>query len=319
MRTVVIAVLTLLAIPIPADTAATRAELNPHAIRSGVLRTPYVPRRDYADGPYGQIHFRDTSAGRPLVLIHQAPQSSRQFTNVYEPLHERGIRAIGIDMPGFGESDPTSFVPTIEDWAAVVPSVLDHLGIDVADIAGHHTGAMVATEVALQFPDRVRRVVLNGPFPMDAERRRGLLDGMGKREVEFEYPADGSHLKESYDIRYELYGAGADPETITRYTLDKFNGYAPFWTGHHAAFIYDHGASIAKLEHATLILTNTGDQIYEEARMTHAARPDFVYVELEGGGIDIVDQLTAEWVAAVTAFLDAERSVDEFGKQHTHD
>ncbi len=304
MRFAALLLVVALAVPAMAADSGTRAESNPHSLRSGRLETPYLPRRGYANGPYGQVHYRDTGSGRPLVLIHQAPQSSRQFTNVYEPLHVRGIRAIGVDLPGFGESDPMAFVPTIEDWAAVVPAVLDHLGIDQADIAGHHTGAMVATEVALQFPDRVRRVVLNGPFPMDAERRRGLLEGMGKREVEFEFPADGSHLRETYDIRFELYGDDADPKTITRYTIDKFSGYAPFWTGHHAAFIYDHAASISRLEHPTLILTNTGDQIYEEAQMTRLQRPDFAYVELDGGGIDVVDQLTTEWADSVAAFLD---------------
>ncbi len=306
MRLPALALGLAIATAVAADRAPTRAESNPHALRAGELETTYLPRRGYADGPWGQVHYRDTGSGRPLVLIHQAPQSSKQFTNLYEPLHQRGIRAIGIDLPGFGESDPMAFVPTIEDWAAVVPAVLDRLDIVRADIAGHHTGAMVATEVALQFPDRVRRVVLNGPFPMDAERRQRLLDGMGKQEVEFEYPADGSHLSDTFDIRFELYGDGADPKTITRYTIDKYAGYAPFWTGHHAAFIYDHTASIERLEHPTMILTNTGDQIYEEARMASKQRPDFAYVELDGGGIDVVDQLTAEWVTSVAAFLDAE-------------
>ena len=304
MRLVLFALAALLATPSCADSTPTRAELSEFALRSGHLETPYLPRRGYADGPYGQVHYRDTGSGIPLVLVHQAPQSSLQFSNVYERLHERGIRAIGVDLPGFGESDPTAFVPTIEDLAAVIPAVLDELEIEQAAILGHHTGAMVATEVALQFPDRVGKLVLNGPFPMSEDRRRGLLEGMGKREVEFEFKTDGSHLRESFAIRYELYGEGADPETITRYTVDKFGGYAPFWTGHHAAFIYDHGASLSKLRHPTLILTNTGDQIYKEAQMSRELRPDFAYIELQGGGIDIVDQLPAEWSDAVSSFLE---------------
>jgi pimeloyl-ACP methyl ester carboxylesterase len=303
MRALFLVIAALSTTPACGDAESTRAENNEYALRSGPLETAYLPRRGYADGPYGQVHFRDTGEGTPLVLFHQAPQSSRQFTNVYEPLHRRGIRAIGIDLPGFGESDPASFVPTVEDWAAVLPAVLDHLGIEKADVAGHHTGAMVATEAALQFPDRVRKVILNGPFPMDEERRQGLLTGMGKAEVEFEYQADGSHLTASFEIRNELFGEGADPETINRYVIDKFQGYAPFWTGHHAAFIYDHAASIAKLEHPTLILTNTGDQIYEEAIATRELRPDFAFVELEGGGIDIVDQLPEQWADAAAGFV----------------
>lgn len=281
----------------------TRAEENPYARRAGPLQKSYVPRRGYANGPYGQVHFRDTGEGIPLVLCHQAPQTSRQFTNVYEPLHRRGIRAIGIDMPGFGESDPTAFVPTIEDWAAVVPAVLAHLGIAQADVLGHHTGAMVATEVALLYPDRVRRLIINGPLPMDEAARTEFLDGMEKREIGFVYEDDGSHLQASFATRYRMYGDDADAKTITRYAVEKFQGYAPFWTGHHAAFIYDHGAAMEKLTHDTLILTNSGDMINENARLAKEMRPDFAFVELEGGGVDIVDQQPEEWADAVAAFL----------------
>ena len=286
-----------------AEPGKTRAEQSPYARRSGPMPPPYTPRRDYADGPYGQVHFRDTGTGIPLVLCHQAPQTSRQFTNVYEPLHRRGIRAIGIDMPGFGESDPTPFVPTVEDWAAVVPAVLDHLGMERVHVLGHHTGGMVATEVALQFPDRVQRLIINGPLPMDEARRLEYLDGTEEREINFVYQPDGSHLQASFATRYRMYGDGADPKTITRYAVEKFQGYAPFWTGHHAAFIYDHGAAIEKLQHTTMILTNSGDSINENARLAAQMRPGFAFVELEGGGVDIVDQKPEEWADAVAAFL----------------
>lgn len=289
----------------PLAAGKTRAELNPYARRSGPMPTPFVPPRGYADGPYGQVHYRDTGRGIPLVLCHQAPQTSRQFTNVYQPLHERGIRAIGVDTPGFGESDPTPFVPTVEDWAVVVPAVLDHLGIRQAHVLGHHTGAMVATEVAVQFPARVLRLIINGPLPLDEARRLKLLDGTQKREIDFVYQPDGSHLQASFATRYRMYGEGADPKTITRYTAEKFQGYAPFWTGHHAAFIYDHGAAIKKIQQHTLILTNTGDMINEDARLARQMRPDFAFVELQGGGVDIVDQQPEEWADAVAAFVKA--------------
>jgi pimeloyl-ACP methyl ester carboxylesterase len=288
-----------------ATEAQTRAESNQYALRSGPMDVPFVPRRGYADGPYGQVHYRDTGEGRPLVLCHQAPQTSRQFTNIYEPLHRRGIRAIAVDLPGYGESDPTPFVPTVEDWAAIVPAVLDHTGLDKVDVLGHHTGSLVATEVALQFPDRVGKLILNGPLPLGIEERTMFLEGGVTQDILFEYQADGSHLQDAFAIRNRMYGDGADPETITRYTVERFQGYAPVWTGHHAAFIYDHGAAIEKIGHTTLILTNTGDQIYEHAKVTRKMRPDFAYIELAGGGIDIVDQMPEEWADAVVGFLNS--------------
>ena len=299
------AIAALPAKPSLAAGTGTRAEMNKYALRSGPLEVPYVPRRGYADGPYGQVHFRDTGSGRPLVLCHQAPQTSRQFTNIYEPLHRRGIRAIGVDTPGFGESDPTPFVPTVEDWAAAIPAVLDHLGLEQVDVLGHHTGGMVATEVALQFEQRVRKLIINGPLPMSEEVRRRFLQGNEEREIGFVYKPDGSHLQQSFASRNRMYGEGADPKTITRYTIEKFQGYAPFWTGHHAAFIYDHGAAIEKIKHPTMILTNTGDQIYENAKLAREMRPDFSYAELRGGGVDIVDQMPEQWADAVAAFIEA--------------
>ena len=105
-----------------------------------------IGSRGYADGPYGQIHFQDTAEGVPLLLFHQAPMSHRQFDSIYPLLHGLGIRAIGLDMPGFGMSDATDFVPTIHDYAQVAAPLLDHLGIERAFVLGHHTGAAVATE-----------------------------------------------------------------------------------------------------------------------------------------------------------------------------
>ena len=61
-----------------------------------------------------------------------------------------------------------------------------------------------------------------------------------------------------------------------------------------------------RVAHPTLILTNTGDQIYEHAQRARALRPDFAYRALEGGGIDVIDQLADAWTAAVAAFLGAQ-------------
>ncbi len=208
-----------------------------------------------------------------------------------------------MDSPGFGESDPTPFVPTVGDWAAAVPAVLDHLGIAQADVLGHHTGGMVATEAALQFPERVRRLIINGPLPLTEEDRQRGLDYVEAEEIGIDFAADGAHLQKAFGVRYDMYGPGVDPRTITRYIVEQFQGYAPFWTGHHAAFIYDHTAAIGKVTQPAMILTNTGDQIYENALIARALRPDFVFTELEGGGIDIVDQMPEEWADAVAAFI----------------
>ena len=43
-------------------------------------------KRGYADGPYGQIHYHDAGAGRPLVLIHASPASSVRLVPLMKAL-----------------------------------------------------------------------------------------------------------------------------------------------------------------------------------------------------------------------------------------
>jgi pimeloyl-ACP methyl ester carboxylesterase len=239
----------------------------------------------------------------PLILLHQAPQNAHQFDAVFRPLADRGIRGIALDLPGFGESDVTPFVPTVGDYAAIVPPVLDALGIASADVLGHHTGAMVATEVALRFPSRVRRLIVNGPAPLTEAERAAFMANMEAREKGFTIKADGSHLSEAFVSR-AAYSAGSVPlERVHRYIIWMLSGYGPFWYGHHAAFTYDHEAGLRALAHPTLILANTGDVIYEQARRSMALRPDFSATVLEGGSSDIQDQQPEAWSDAVAAFL----------------
>jgi pimeloyl-ACP methyl ester carboxylesterase len=263
--------------------------------------------RAYAPGPYGQVHFHEAGPkdGVPLLLLHQAPVSARQFEPVYPLLAARGIRAIGVDMPGFGSSDPTPFVPAIEDYAKAIPSVLDALGIAKASILGHHTGALVATEVALQFPQRVDRLILNGPLPLQDSERAQWLEFCRTEEMPFREQTDGAHLVKLFNVRYGFARDSVPVGTVTRYVVETLSGLAPYWYGHHAAFMYDHGRTLPQIRHRTLILTNTGDQIYEHAKLSHAMRPDFDFVALEGGGIDVVDQLPEAWTQSVAAFVAA--------------
>jgi len=266
------------------------------------------PRRGYADGPFGQVHFQDTGGdGPPLILCHQAPLTSRQYDTVYPVFAKAGVRAIGIDTPGFGMSDPTDFVPTVEDYAKVVPAVMDHLGIAQADLLGHHTGALIVTEASLQFPDRVRNLIMAGPVPLtDEERAAFMNDIVEKVEKKFVHKKDGTHLSELYVNRIMWLPDGFDTAMVTRYVVEQLQGFAPFWYGHHAAFLYDHNAAIPKVTHRTLILTNTDDIIFPQAQQTKEMRPDFEMTVLENGAIDPTDLIPEAWVNAVVTFLKGE-------------
>lgn len=263
------------------------------------------PRRAYADGPYGQVHYQVLGDGIPLVLLHQAMMASGQFDWVYGPLASRGVKAIGIDMPGFGMSDMTPMVPRVEDLAACVPPVLDALGLAQSAVLGHHTGAMVATEAAIQFPDRVTALIMNGPMPVTEAERQAFLKGGLLREQSNVARSGGAHFNLVFEGRERLANGTVPFDRISNYVVQSFVGQAPYWYGHHAAYQYHHDLSLVRIPCRAMILTNTGDIIYDRALRSKSIRPDIALVELKGGGVDIVDQQPEAWADAVVAFLKA--------------
>lgn len=262
-------------------------------------------RRAYADGPFGQIHFCDTGgSGQPMVLLHQAPLSLRQFDRVYPLLADKGLRVIGIDLPGFGASDWEGKPPTVEEYAETVPAVLDHLLISAAHLCGHHTGAMVGTEVAVQWPNRALSLSLSGPAPLEPEERQEYLDTIVASERDYTPQLDGSHLMELWNRRMAWVGEREDAAQLcTSYILQPLMGSAPFWYGHNAAFSYDMTAALQRVSCPTLVLANTTDMIFALGERTMQLRPDFRYAEIEGGGVDPTDLATDAWAAAVCEFV----------------
>lgn len=262
-------------------------------------------KRGYAEGPFGQVHFRDTGGdGIPLVLCSQSPLTSRQFDRVYAPLADAGVRAIGIDTPGFGMSDPPPKPPTIGEFATSIPAVLDHLGLNAAHAGGHHTGCKIATEAALAYPKRVLSVVLSGPGPMSREEQLEYIDTVLEAEKNFKSKPDGSHLSDAYVKRLPWIKDHPDGlDLCTGYIVQQLMGLGPFWYGHHAAFNYDGAAGMQKVTQPGLILFNTGDMLYPLAGKARELCPHFTYAEIEGGGVDITDQEPEAWVKEVAGFL----------------
>ena len=120
--------------------------------------------RAFLDTPDGQIHYVTAGAGRPVLLLHQTPRSWDEYRDVIPLLAvERSV--VAMDTIGYGESYKPARRCDIEDYGRGAIALLDGLGIRSTAIVGHHTGAVIAMELAASYPERVERLVLSSsPF-----------------------------------------------------------------------------------------------------------------------------------------------------------
>jgi pimeloyl-ACP methyl ester carboxylesterase len=257
-------------------------------------------RRNYVDGPYGQIHLRLVGDGVPLLLLHQSPLSGGQFEAVLPLLADSGFAVAAMDTPGFGQSNRPAEPLDIAGYAAAIPAVLDALGWRKAHVLGHHTGASIAASFAARYPDRLNRLVLNGLALLSDEERAHFAQF---RFAPLEPKADGSHLLSAWSQRLAASPGWTHLPAMHRYVTEMLANSDYFHWGFEAAFAYDLATDLKFVKATTLILSNTGDDLYAASQRAHALRPDFAFAALDGGTHDIIDEQPHAWTAAVSAFL----------------
>lgn len=105
-----------------------------------------------------ELHEGGSGGPAPLFYLHSAngEAAGLQFLDL---LAERR-RVLAPVFPGFGSSEGIELVEDIEDAAFHLLDLLDRLEIASADVVGMSLGGWMATELAVRWPERVRRMVL---------------------------------------------------------------------------------------------------------------------------------------------------------------
>jgi len=258
-------------------------------------------RKAYLDGPFGQLHYVVEGDGPTIVLLHQMVQSSLQFQPAMPYLAGHGLRAVAVDLPGFGMSNGPADPPTAEQYAAVVPALLDHLELDNAFVCGHHTGATVAVACGHRYPDRVSKLVLHGTPFFTAEERAERLQ---RPHLAMTLEKDGSHLQGLWDKLTALSHHEASLEIINWSVLLRYLAGEKEWYGHHAVYTYDMAPALAALAMPVCVITNRGDMVHPSDKRVIETRPDFDYREMaEPGTYHVVYDQPKIWAAMVADFV----------------
>ena len=106
-----------------------------------------------------KIYWDEVGEGEPVLLIMGLGSSSAMWHRI-RPVLASQYRTIAFDNRGIGESDVPAGPYSIREMAADAVAVLDAANIASAHVLGLSMGGMIAQELALQYPDRVRSLIL---------------------------------------------------------------------------------------------------------------------------------------------------------------
>jgi len=126
-------------------------------------------KESYAELNGIKIAYKIHGEGYPLILLHGFAMY-KEFWKWQVKELSKELRVITIDIRGCGKSDHPTEAFSMEDLADDIRALLDFLDIDKIHLGGHSFGGMIAQHFALNYPNRLNKLILMSTFanlPLD--------------------------------------------------------------------------------------------------------------------------------------------------------
>jgi pimeloyl-ACP methyl ester carboxylesterase len=231
------------------------------------------------------------------VLLHESPLSSMAYSATLPHLG-RVARAIAFDTPGYGMSDGPQDVAEIPDYAATLLEAIDGLGIERFAVAGVHTGASLAVQLAVQAPDRVTHAVLSGvPVWSKEERERYLTSWSPPVAID----PHGEHLRWAWERYVRIWGG--PPELLHLGASTLLANLSYYHLAYQAAFRYDPLPDLPRMDCPVLLYTASEDLLITSDEIAVEHFPNAVLERVKGFVGQLPMRAPEEYARRVLSFV----------------
>jgi len=127
------------------------------------------PGIQYAEAPAGPLSYVRRGAGEPLLLVMGVAGHHKMWSEEFLESLAADFDVVAFDHRGIGSSCVAAEPFTVAELAADALAVMDHVGWESAHVVGISMGGVIAQELALTAPARVRSLVLGCTWPGPVE------------------------------------------------------------------------------------------------------------------------------------------------------
>jgi len=129
-----------------------------------MTNTTNHPAGNYAAVNGISLYYEVHGTGKPLIMLHGGFGSFEMFSTL-SPTLALNHQVIGVDLYGHGRTALTDRPLRFEHLADDIVGLIEHLGLEKADLLGFSLGGAVALQTAIRYPERVNNLVLiSTPF-----------------------------------------------------------------------------------------------------------------------------------------------------------
>jgi pimeloyl-ACP methyl ester carboxylesterase len=269
------------------------------------------------------VYYEEHGTGEPLLLIMGLAADCQAWVFQLPAFAER-FRTIAFDNRGVGRSSKPTGPYSIHQMADEAAALLDQLGIESAHVVGVSMGGMIAQELVLRHPEKVRRLVLACTYPepdADVEEHREFSVGQlgGKVSAAGEIEIDLSAV-DPFAFLQQMLPTVFNQEFIERELpklMQVFSGALQYGFSMEAilgqvAAVMGHKATdrLHRIASPTLVITGDADRLIPPANSDILAReiPNARLVKVPGGSHGFNFETPDVFNREVLAFLTAEES-----------